>query len=41
MIGFTVPNQAVIVALFIPVVFLGIFWEQVMVLSGNASVFIK
>ncbi len=40
-LGFTFQNQAVIVALFIPVVFLGIFWEQAMVLSGNASVFIK
>jgi NADH-quinone oxidoreductase subunit N len=40
-LGFTFQNQTVIVALFIPVVFLGIFWEQAMVLSGNASVFIK
>jgi NADH-quinone oxidoreductase subunit N len=40
-LGFNFQNQAVIVALFIPVVVLGIFWEQVMVLSGNAMVFIK
>jgi NADH-quinone oxidoreductase subunit N len=40
-VGFTMPNQVVIVALFIPVVLLGIFWEQIMVLSGNATVFIK
>ncbi len=40
-LGFTFQNQAVIVALFIPVVVLGIFWEQVMVLSGNATLFIK
>ncbi len=40
-LGFNFQNQAVIVALFIPVVVLGIFWEQIMVLSGNASVFIR
>jgi NADH-quinone oxidoreductase subunit N len=40
-IGFTMPNQAVIVAMFIPVIFLGIFWNQIMVISGNATVFIK
>jgi NADH-quinone oxidoreductase subunit N len=40
-LGFNFQNQAVIVVLFIPVLFLGIFWEQIMVLSGNASVFIK
>ncbi|MFL5782985.1 MAG: NADH-quinone oxidoreductase subunit N [Bacteriovoracaceae bacterium] len=40
-IGFTMPNQAVIVVLFIPVVLLGIFWEQIMVLSGNATIFVK
>jgi len=39
--GFTPVNQAVIVALFIPVLFLGIFWEKVMTISGNASLFIK
>ncbi len=39
--GFTTANQAVIVALFIPVVFLGIFWEKVMIMSGNAAIFIK
>ncbi len=39
--GFTFANQAVIVALFIPVIFLGIFWEKVMMISGNATIFIK
>lgn len=39
--GFTPANQAVIVALFIPVLFLGIFWDKVMTLSGNAVIFIK
>ena len=40
-LGFSMANQAVIVALFIPVIFLGIFWDQAMTLSGNATVFIK
>lgn len=40
-IGFTPANQAVIIALFIPVLFLGIFWEKVMIISGNAVIFIK
>lgn len=40
-LGFSVQNQAVIVALFIPVVVLGIFWERIIAISGNASVFIK
>lgn len=39
--GFTFANQAVIVVLFIPVLFLGIFWEKVMMISGNANLFIK
>lgn len=39
--GFSTANQAVIVMLFIPVLFLGIFWEKVMVISGNATIFIK
>jgi NADH-quinone oxidoreductase subunit N len=39
--GFTTVNQAVIIALFLPVIFLGIFWEQAMNLSGHASLFIK
>lgn len=39
--GFTPINQAVIVALFIPVLFLGIFWQKIMVISGNATLFIK
>lgn len=40
-LGFTFANQAVIVALFIPVLFLGIFWDSAMTLSGNAFVYIK
>jgi NADH-quinone oxidoreductase subunit N len=40
-LGFTPANQAVIIALFIPVLFLGIFWEKVMIMSGNAVLFIK
>lgn len=40
-VGFTFANQAVIIALFIPVLFLGIFWDQAMTLSGNAFVHIK
>ncbi|HXH75068.1 MAG TPA: NADH-quinone oxidoreductase subunit N [Bacteriovoracaceae bacterium] len=39
--GFTFANQTVIVALFIPVIFLGIFWEQAMALSGHSTLFIK
>jgi NADH-quinone oxidoreductase subunit N len=39
--GFTPANQAVIIMLFIPVLFLGIFWEKVMIISGNATIFIK
>jgi NADH-quinone oxidoreductase subunit N len=39
--GFSFANQAVIIALFIPVLFLGVFWEKVMILSGNATIFIK
>lgn len=40
-IGFTPLNQAVIIALFIPVLFLGIFWDSAMALAGNATLFIK
>lgn len=40
-LGFTAWNQAVIIILFIPVLFLGIFWEGAMSLSGNAALFIK
>lgn len=39
--GFSFANQAVIIVFFVPVLFLGIFWEQVMTLSGHASIFIK
>jgi NADH-quinone oxidoreductase subunit N len=40
-LGFTPMNQAVIIALFIPVLFLGIFWDSAMALSGHATLFIK
>lgn len=40
-IGFTRMNQTVIILFFLPVLFLGIFWESVMTMSGNASIFIK
>lgn len=40
-LGFTPLNQAVIIALFIPVLFLGIFWDSAMALAGNATLFIK
>jgi len=39
--GFCFSNQLVITLLFIPVLGLGIFWEQIMTLSGSATVFIK
>lgn len=39
--GFTLVNQVLIVVLFVPVLFLGVFWEKVMVFSGNAAIFIK
>jgi NADH-quinone oxidoreductase subunit N len=40
-VGFTALNQAVIILLFIPVLFLGIFWDSAMALAGNAALFIK
>lgn len=40
-LGFSKANQAVIVVLFIPVLFLGLFWDQAMALSGNCYIFIK
>ncbi len=40
-LGFTTLNQAVIISLFIPVLFLGIFWDSAMALAGNATLFIK
>ncbi len=40
-IGFSSMNQAVIIALFVPVLFLGIFWEKVMTISANAVIYIK
>ena len=40
-LGFTPMNQAVIIALFIPVLFLGIFWDSAMALAGSATLFIK
>jgi NADH-quinone oxidoreductase subunit N len=40
-LGFTAVNQAVIIALFVPVLFLGIFWDSAMAFAGNATLFIK
>ncbi len=40
-LGFNFMNQAVIIVLFVPVLFLGIFWDSAMALAGNASLFIK
>lgn len=40
-LGFSSLNQGVIIALFIPVLFLGIFWDSAMALAGNASIFIR
>lgn len=40
-LGFQPINQVVIIALFIPVLFLGIFWEKVMTISANAVIYIK
>lgn len=39
--GFTTANQAVILALFVPVIFLGVFWDKMMAISGDATIFIK
>ncbi len=39
--GFTTANQAIILALFIPVVFLGVFWDKMMTIAGDATIFIK
>lgn len=40
-LGFTAMNQVVIIALFVPVLFLGIFWDSAMSLAGHATLFIK
>ena len=39
--GFRFSNQLVMVAFSFPVVFLGIFWEQVLAISNGAQIFIK
>ncbi len=39
--GFSRLNQGVIVAFFIPVLFLGIFWEKIFALAGSALIFIR
>lgn len=39
--GFTNFNQAIIFVMFVPVLLLGIFWENIMNLSGNAAIFIR
>jgi len=40
-VGFSTLNQTVIIALFIPVLLLGVFWESALALAGNATIFIK
>jgi NADH-quinone oxidoreductase subunit N len=40
-LGFTAGTQVVIVLLFLPVLFLGIFWDSAMALAGNAQLFVK
>ena len=40
-LGFSGANQTVIIMLFVPVLFLGIFWEKVMTIAGNAVIYIK
>lgn len=40
-LGFTPANQFVIIMLFVPVLFLGVFWEKVMTIAGNAFIYIK
>lgn len=40
-VGFSQFNQGVIVAFFIPVLFLGIFWEKIFAFVGSASIFLR
>lgn len=39
--GFTGLNQTIIFVMFVPVILLGVFWENIMNVSGNASIFIR
>ncbi len=39
--GFTDGTRILVVALTLPVVFMGIFWEGLMALSGGAKLFLK
>lgn len=39
--GFNVLNQTAVFAMVVPVVFLGVFWEKLMVLANNAKIFIQ
>jgi NADH-quinone oxidoreductase subunit N len=39
--GFTGFNQTIIFVMFVPVILLGVFWENIMNISGNASIFIR
>jgi len=39
--GFNLLNQSVVVALAVPVVFLGIFWEKIMMAADGAKLFIN
>lgn len=39
--GFTGLNQTIIFVMFVPVILLGVFWENIMNISGNANIFIR
>ena len=40
-IGFNLQNQGIIFALAMPVIFLGIFWEKIMVIADGAKIYIQ
>ncbi len=39
--GFSLLNQGIIVSLTVPVLFLGIFWEKIMLVASNAKIFLE
>ena len=39
--GFSLLNQGVIISLTVPVLFLGIFWEKIMLVASNAKIFLE
>lgn len=39
--GFNLMNQGIVVALSVPVVFLGIFWEKIMLVATSAKIFME